>query len=74
MYLKYGGTYAIPLKKGEVLPALPPSGFESAKAVAAVPGAQLVTEQANVYTGPKPSLYAFTKATTHRNIYRVHLP
>jgi Tol biopolymer transport system component len=75
LYLKYGtGIYAIPLKNGEVLPAIPSAGFDSARAVAALPGAQLVTEQENVYPGPNPSIYAFTKPATHRNIYRVTPP
>ena len=75
MYLKFGGsTYAIPLKSGVMLPRIPDSGFESKEAVAALPGARLVSDEANVFTGPDPSIYAFTKVTTQRNIYRVPVP
>ena len=75
MYLKFGGsTYAVSLTAGKMLPPLPPTGFESKKAVAALPGARLVSDEANVFAGPDPSIYAFTKITTQRNIYRVPVP
>ena len=74
VYLKFGSsTYAIPLRPGQSLPPVPPSGFPSKDAVAALPGATLVSDQ-EVYPGPDPSIYAFTKVTSHRNIYRVHVP
>ncbi len=74
VYLKFGNsTYAIPLQPGQVLPPMPASGFPSKEAVAAVPGARLVSEQ-SIYPGPKPSLYAFTKITSQRNIYRIPVP
>jgi Tol biopolymer transport system component len=75
VYLKFSGsTYAIPLKTGEMLPRIPASGFESKEAVAALPGVSLVSDEANVFPGPNPSIYAFTKVTTQRNIYRVPVP
>jgi hypothetical protein len=75
VYLKFSGsTYAIPLKTGETLPRIPASGFESKEAVAALPGARIVSDEANVFPGPDPSIYAFTKVTTQRNIYRVPVP
>jgi hypothetical protein len=75
MYLKFGGsTYAISLTGGKMLPPIPASGFESKEAVAALPGAQLVSDEANVFAGPDPSIYAFTKVTTQRNIFRVPVP
>ena len=76
VYLKFadesqgGPTYAIPLKAGQGLPPIPASGFPSKEAVAAVPGARLVSTE-TIYPGPHPSMYAFTKLTTQRNIYRV---
>jgi eukaryotic-like serine/threonine-protein kinase len=70
-YLKFGeSTYAIPLKPGQMLPPAPPGGFPSKESVAALPGARLLAEL-DVYPGPNPSLYAFTKIATQRNIYRV---
>jgi WD40 repeat protein len=72
-YLKFGtSTYAIPLKPGQSLPPVPPSGFPSKEAIAALPGATLLSDQ-EVYPGPDPSIYAFTKVTSQRNIYRVHV-
>jgi len=74
IYLNFAGTtYAIPLKPGQMLPPIPASGFPSKEAVAALPGARLVSDQ-TVYLGPNPSIYAFTKVTTQRNIYRVPVP
>jgi hypothetical protein len=59
------------LAAGRVLPPIPPSGFESKEMVETVAGAQLVSTEANVFPGPNPSIYAFTRVTTQRNIYRV---
>lgn len=66
-----GPTYAIPLAPGQMLPAIPAGGFPSREAIAALPGVRLVSEEKNVYPGPNPSIYAFTKVTAQRNIYRV---
>ncbi len=74
VYLKFAtSTYAIPLQPGQVLPSLPASGFASKEAVAALPGARLVSAQ-DVYPGPNPSIYAFVRVSTQRNIYRVPVP
>ena len=74
VYVKFSGsTYAISLQSGKMLPPVPPSGFPSKEAVAALPGARLVSEQ-SVFPGPNPSIYAFTKVSTQRNIYRVPVP
>ena len=74
LYLNFAGsTYAVPLKPGQMLPPIPASGFPSKEAVAALPGARLVSEE-SVFPGPNPSIYAFTKVTTQRNIYRVPVP
>jgi hypothetical protein len=56
-----------------MLPALPAAGLASKEALAALPGARLVSEQ-NAYPGPTPSMYAFVKISTQRNIYRVPAP
>ncbi|MGH9202145.1 MAG: TolB family protein, partial [Vicinamibacterales bacterium] len=74
LYLKFGGsTYALPLQRGQMLPRIPAAGFPSKDAVAALPGAQLVSNE-DVFPGPNPSIYAFMKVSTHRNIYRVPVP
>lgn len=73
-YLNFAGaTYAMPLQPGQMLPPIPAAGFPSREAVAAVPGAALVSTE-SVYPGPNPSIYAFTKVATQRNIYRVLVP
>ena len=74
VYLKFeSSTYAIPLQPGQLLPPIPASGFASKEAVAALPGARLVSER-DVYPGPNPSIYAFVKVSAQRNIYRVPVP
>jgi serine/threonine protein kinase/Tol biopolymer transport system component len=74
VYLKFGSsTYAIPLRPGQSLPPVSPSGFPSKDAVAALPGSTLVSDQ-EIYPGPDPSIFAFTKVTSQRNIYRVQVP
>jgi Tol biopolymer transport system component len=75
LYLKFGASlYAIPLQPGQVLPPIPASGFESKEAVAALPGARLLSEAEGVFPGPNPSVYAFMRVSTQRNIYRVPVP
>ena len=74
LYLRFDqATYAIPLRSGEMLPPLPPQGFPSSAAVAALPGVRLLSE-ASIFPGPDPTTYAFMKVTAHRNIYRVPAP
>ncbi|MEX2271644.1 MAG: protein kinase [Vicinamibacterales bacterium] len=68
-----GSTFAIPLKPGQMLPPIPAGGFQSKEAVAALPGARLISQE-SVFPGPNPSIYAFMKVSTHRNIYRVPVP
>jgi hypothetical protein len=64
-------TYAIPLQSGRLLPGIPAGGVQSKEGVAAIPGARLISEQDRSVPGPNPSIYAFVKVSTQRNIYRV---
>jgi len=74
VYVKFAmSTYAIPLKPGQTLPQVPANGFRSKEAIAALPGVRLVSDEP-IYPGPNPSVYAFTKTTAQRNIYRVPVP
>jgi hypothetical protein len=75
LYLKFNASlYEIPLQPGQMLPTIPASGFQSTEAVAALPGARLISEDDSLDPGPNPSIYAFTKVATQRNIYRVPVP
>jgi len=74
LYLNFrGSVYAIPLRPGQTLPPVPVSGFRTAQEVAALPGARLIREPQAV-AGPNPSVYAYPRFSTHRNIYRVPVP
>jgi hypothetical protein len=74
LYLKFTRSiYAIPVAPGQSIPPIPASGFRSKEDVAAVPGARLIPEP-GAFPGPNPSVYAFTKISTHRNIYRIPVP
>ena len=65
-----GPMYAIPLPSGAMMPRVPDGGFATVGALAAVPGAKLVSDRA-IFTGSSPDVYAFTRAPTQRNIFRV---
>ena len=67
-----GRTYVLPLVSGSVLPPIPPRGFRTEAEVAAVPGVQ-VLPHGDVALGPSPSVYAYSRLTTTRNLYRIPL-
>jgi len=74
LYLNFRESiYAIPLRLGQILPPIPASGFHSKEDVAVIPGARLIPEE-GAFPGANPSIYAFTKVSSHRNIYRVSVP
>ena len=74
LYVKFNkSAYAIPLRPGQMLPPIPPAGFRTEQEISQLPGAQRIADLA-VFTGPNPSLYAFTRVATQRNIYRVSVP
>ena len=74
LYLNFQGSiYAIALRPGQVLPPLPASGIRTEQEVAALPGARLIPER-EAFAGPTPSVYAFIRGATQRNIYRVPVP
>jgi dipeptidyl aminopeptidase/acylaminoacyl peptidase len=70
----WDSMYAIPLEPGRMLPRVPAGGWTSKEAVAALPGARLISDAAGVYPGPDPSVSLFLKVTTQRNIYRIPVP
>jgi serine/threonine protein kinase/Tol biopolymer transport system component len=70
-----GQTYVIPWKPGSNLQALPPGGTKTeadvAKIAALVPAANRGQEFA---PGPSRNVYAFSRRTIQRNLYRIPLP
>jgi hypothetical protein len=65
-------TYALPVPRGQPLPKMPPTGFASAADIAAVPGTRLI-DAADPAPGPTPDVYAFSRETVQRNLYRIPL-
>jgi Tol biopolymer transport system component len=66
-------TYAISLEPGRVVPRLPEGGVRSVEDVVALTGAQRILQQ-RAFLGDDPTVYAFMRATSQRNIYRVPVP
>jgi eukaryotic-like serine/threonine-protein kinase len=66
----YGKTYVLPVPHDKMLPDIPAGGFPSEAAVAAFPGVRVINS-ADVAPGPAPDIYAFSRQTIHRNLYRV---
>jgi Tol biopolymer transport system component len=73
--------YRVPLAPGKSLPPLPPSGLQSAAQMKSLSGIVTVTSGLQpiqdphaLAIGPTPDIYAITKATIHRNLYRIPLP
>ena len=71
VYLGVGpnATMAIPIKPGE-LPTRPAAGNRSAEKD--FPGARVITGL-EISPGPDPSTFAYVKAMTHRNLFRISL-
>jgi DNA-binding winged helix-turn-helix (wHTH) protein/Tol biopolymer transport system component len=68
-----GQIYALPIPRGRNLPPLPAGGIASAIEAEAVPGARVIHER-YAFVGGDPSVYAFFRVTTQRNIYRISVP
>ena len=74
IYVKFNrSTFAIPLRHGVMFPPVPEAGFRTEVEVARLPGARRISDAA-AFTGPNPSVYAFTRVATQRNIYRIPVP
>ena len=68
-----GLVYAVPIPRGRNLPALPAGGIASAQDAAALPGTRVIRER-HAFPSADPSVYAFFRVTSQRNIYRVSVP
>jgi hypothetical protein len=67
-----GRTYILPLAPGSIFPSIPAGGFRSEQDVAAVPGVKVV-QLGDFAPGPSPDVYAFSRTTGTRNLYRIPL-
>jgi Tol biopolymer transport system component len=67
-----GKTYVLPLATGKLLPAAPPNGFRL-EDLQNRPGVKII-ESYDVGPGPTPDVYAFSRRTTQRNLYKIPLP
>jgi len=65
-------TLMIPLRSREALPQLPSSGLQSDRDLLAFPGTRVIQEE-DVFPGYSSLVYAFTRKTTHRNLYKIPL-
>ncbi len=66
----FGRTYAIPLMPGQVFPPIPTGGFTSEAAFTRLPGARLIDGD-GIAPGPTPEVYAFSRQTVQRNLFRI---
>jgi hypothetical protein len=55
------------------LPEIPAAGFRSEEELARLPGVQII-EAADVVPGLTPEVYAYSRETVRRNLYRIPLP
>jgi hypothetical protein len=68
-----GRTYVVPLMPGHMFPPIPAEGFQSEAAIVALPGARLI-DLFDVVPGPTSDVYAFSRLTVQRNLYRIPIP
>jgi serine/threonine protein kinase len=67
------GTHVLPVSPGSGLPVVPEGGFRSDEDLAKAPGV-LFIDSDDVAFGPTASVYAFSRETVQRNLYRIPLP
>ena len=67
-----GRTFVLPMAKESVLPAMPPNGFQNEQEIAATTGVESIP-YGDVALGPTPDVYAYSRITTTRNLYRIPL-
>jgi eukaryotic-like serine/threonine-protein kinase len=65
-------TYAVPLAPGRAWPDIPKTGFRAAD-LAKLPGVRVI-DSPGVAPGPTPDVYAFSRETVQRNLYRIPVP
>ena len=65
--IQIGRTYVVPLAPGKMFPTLP------AADLAKLPGVRVI-DAFDAVPGPTPDVYAFSRATVQRNLYRIPIP
>jgi Tol biopolymer transport system component/predicted Ser/Thr protein kinase len=68
-----GITYIVPLPRGEAFPVIPVQGLLNTKAIAGLPGVQVI-DSADVASGPTPGVFAVSRVTVQLNVYRFPIP
>jgi Tol biopolymer transport system component len=68
-----GRTYIIPLQPGHTWPAMPAGGFQTEEEIAHIPGVRVI-DSPDAAAGPTPDVYAFSRETVQRNLYRIPIP
>jgi hypothetical protein len=68
-----GNAYVIPLPASQMPPKIPAGGFRSRAEIAKLPGVRVV-DAADVAFGGTVDVYALSRETTQRNLFRVPLP
>jgi len=69
----WANTYVVPLSPGEVLPGsiARARNFPSEAELAKLPGVRTIPSAADIVPGPTEDVYAFTRETVQRNLYRI---
>ena len=65
--------YVAPLKSGEPLPPIPPSGITWRTAPPPIAGIRTILQR-RAFMSADPQVYAYLQVTAHRNIYRILVP
>jgi Tol biopolymer transport system component len=68
-----GITYVIPLQQGQMFPRIFLDGPRSVQELANLPGVQII-DAGDVAPGPEPGVYAYSRETTQRNLFRIPIP
>jgi eukaryotic-like serine/threonine-protein kinase len=68
-----GKTYVIPLAEGQAFPPIPAGGFRSEAEIAKLVGVTVI-DAYDVTAGPMPNVYAYSRQSVQRNLYRITLP
>jgi hypothetical protein len=66
-------TVGIPIPRGETLPRLPAAGIRGLDLENVFPAARVI-DAYRIAPSADPSVYAYVKTTTHRNLFRIPLP